>query len=106
MVAGVGIMVAERWVDNVIEVRRVSGRLLILRVTIGKSVMNLVSAYAPQVNRDMEEKEAFLALLGKTLSGISGNEKVMVFGDFNCPLVLVLGVLKVCMVDTVLESEM
>jgi hypothetical protein len=77
-------MVAERWVDNVIEVRRVSGRLLILRVTIGKSVMNLVSAYAPQVNRDMEEKEAFLALLGKTLSGISGNEKVMVGGDFNC----------------------
>ena len=29
VVAGFGVMVAERWVDNVIEVCRVSGRLLI-----------------------------------------------------------------------------
>ena len=82
--AGVGMLVAERWIDKVIEVRRLSERLIVVRVTVGKSVLNLVSVYAPQRGREMEEKENFLALLGKTLSGIRDNERVIVGGDFNC----------------------
>ena len=64
MAAGVGILVAERWIKYVLEVRRVSERLMVLRVMVGKSVLNLVSAYAPQVGRLMEEKEEFLVQLG------------------------------------------
>jgi exonuclease III len=45
--SGVGVMVAERWLDNVIEVKRVNERLMALRVIVGKSVLNLVSVYAP-----------------------------------------------------------
>jgi exonuclease III len=50
-VSGVGVVVAEKYVDKVVEVRRVSDRLLVLRVVVGKSVWNVVSAYAPQSGR-------------------------------------------------------
>jgi hypothetical protein len=83
-VSGVGILVAERWIESVIEVRRVSQRLLVVRVAIGSSVLNVVCAYAPQVGRSYEEKEEFLVMFGKTLDGISEMERMVVGGDFNC----------------------
>ena len=83
-VSGVGVLVAERWIESVLEVRRISERLIVVRVVVGKSVLNLVCAYAPQVGIAMEVKEEFLTLLGKTLSGINGKERLIVCGDFNC----------------------
>ena len=41
--AGVGILVAEKWIEKVIEVKRISERIIVLRVTVGKSVVNIVS---------------------------------------------------------------
>ena len=51
--AGVGILGAEKWIEKVIEVKRISERIMVLRlrVTVGKSVLNIVSVYAPQVGR-------------------------------------------------------
>ena len=45
--AGVGILVAEKWIDKVIEVKRVNERIILVRIVVGKCVVNLVSAYAP-----------------------------------------------------------
>jgi len=81
--AGVGIFVAEEFITKVVEVKRVSDRILVLRVTVGKTVLNLISAYAPQVRRPNEEKEDFWVLMGKTLSAISDNERLVVCGDMN-----------------------
>ena len=47
-----------------------------LRVTVGKSVLNIVSVYAPQVGRSTEEKEEFYGVLGKVLSETSTNESL------------------------------
>ena len=80
---GVGMLVADRWVEKVLEVRRMSERLFVLRVIVGSSVLNLISVYAPQVGRPMEEKEEFLALLGKVVSDIDDDESLLICGDFN-----------------------
>ena len=77
-VAGVGVLVAERWVGSVIEVKRVSERIIAIRVTVGKSVVNIISVYMPQVGRSMQDKEDCYSLLAKTLAGMSG-EKLFVF---------------------------
>ena len=53
--AGVGFLVAVRWVQKVLEVKCVSAQLMLLRVIVGKSVLNLVSVYAPQAGRSMED---------------------------------------------------
>ena len=82
-ISGVGVLVAESWVEKVLEVKRVSERLMVVRVIIGKSVLNLVSVYAPQVGRAMEEKEEFFISLGKILSSIGAGEHLIVCGDMN-----------------------
>jgi len=56
---------------------------MVLRVRVGKSVLNLVSVYAPQVGRSMEEKEEFFISLGTVLSAISDGEHLVVCGDMN-----------------------
>ena len=55
--AGVGILVEQRWIEKVLEVKRISERIITLRVIVGKTVLNLISVYAPQVGRELEEKE-------------------------------------------------
>jgi len=83
--AGVGLMVADRWVDSVLEVKRVNDRILVVRVNAGKWVLNVFSVYAPQVGRPMEEKEEFYMVLGKTINdlGSRSGEIAVVCGDFN-----------------------
>ena len=57
---GVGLLVAERWIEKVLEVRRVSERLMVVRVIVGRTVLNLISAYAPQAGRPLPEKGRIL----------------------------------------------
>ena len=80
---GAFILVAERWIDSVVEVRQMSEHVMVLRLAIGKSVLNIVSVYAPQVGRAIEEKGEFYILLEKVLKDVGENEKLIVCGDMN-----------------------
>ena len=44
---GVGMLVADRWIEKVLDVKRVSERLMVVRAIMGRSVLNLISVYAP-----------------------------------------------------------
>ena len=46
--AGVRILVAEKWIEKVIEVKRISERIVVLGVTVCKGVLNIISVFAPQ----------------------------------------------------------
>ena len=48
-VYGVGVMFSEEFVDSVVSVTRVSERLMMVRIVIGKLFVNVISGYAPQV---------------------------------------------------------
>ena len=54
--SGVGIAIAERWIDNVVCVNRISERLMHLKVVVGQQPFNIVTAYAPQVGREERER--------------------------------------------------
>ena len=56
---GIGIVVREELVESVLEVRKVSDRLMAMKLEVKGSILNIVSAYAPQVNNSMEEKNDF-----------------------------------------------
>src|SRR5437867_2155842 len=61
--AGVGVLVAGKWVENVIDIKKLSERIMLIRVSIGMNIMNVISGYAPQVGRAMVDKEeSWLAL--------------------------------------------
>src|SRR5206468_9833982 len=81
--AGVGVLVEEKWEENVVEVKRLSDRLMLIRVSIGKNILNVISGYAPQVGRLIEEKEEFLLSLSKMVDEIGQEEFVVIGGDMN-----------------------
>ena len=56
---GIGIVVKEELAESVLEVKRVSDRLMAMKLEVKGSILNTVSAYAPQVNNSMEEKNDF-----------------------------------------------
>lgn len=81
--AGVGILVSDKWTEKVLEVKRISERIMLLRVIVGKSVINIVSVYAPQSGLAMEEKEEFYISLGRVLSLVDVKERLIICGDMN-----------------------
>src|SRR6476469_8898974 len=76
-------MMERRCVDNVIGVERVSERVMVVKVTVGKVILCVVSVYGPQMGRLMEEKEGFYVELGGVVDGFGEQEVVMVCGDLN-----------------------
>ena len=46
---GVGIILKERFINSVLEVRRVSDRAMCMKLEIEGVLFNVISAYAPQV---------------------------------------------------------
>src|SRR6478735_648249 len=81
--AGVGVLVAERWLEKMIEVKRVSDRIIVVRLLLGKSILNLISVYAPQVGRSNLEKEEFWTTLTMIVSSVKGDEEIFLGGDMN-----------------------
>ena len=45
--AGVGVFIAERWIDSAVNVVRVNEWITYVKLVIGKHIVNIVSAYAP-----------------------------------------------------------
>ena len=43
------VLVAEKLESSVIEINRVNVRLKVIKVKVGKRIMNVLSVYAPQV---------------------------------------------------------
>ena len=74
---------ADRWIEKVLDVKRVSERFMVVRVIVGRSVLNLISIYAPQTGWSKVVKEEFLAMLGEVVSGIDSGERPLICGDLN-----------------------
>ena len=56
---GVGIFVAEKWVDSVVSVDRRSERVMILKLVIDSGLLNILTVYAPHTGKPEDEKEKF-----------------------------------------------
>ena len=56
---GIGIVVREELAESVLEMKRVSDRLMTMKLEIKDSILNIVSAYAPQVNNTWRRKMIF-----------------------------------------------
>ena len=52
---GIEIVLREKLAESVLEVKRVSDRLMAMKLEVKGSILNIVSAYAPQVNNSMEK---------------------------------------------------
>ncbi|XP_074293908.1 uncharacterized protein LOC141621099 [Silene latifolia] len=56
---GVGIVIDNDYIDDVLEVSRKSDRIISIKLIIGDEVPTVISAYAPQVGLDASSRRAF-----------------------------------------------
>ncbi|KAK3561046.1 hypothetical protein QTP86_026392, partial [Hemibagrus guttatus] len=80
---GVGVVLKEEFVRNVLEGKRVSDTVMSLKLEIEGVMLNVVSGYAPQVGCELEEKERFWSELDEVMESIPTGERVVIGADFN-----------------------
>ncbi|KAK3571765.1 hypothetical protein QTP86_018713, partial [Hemibagrus guttatus] len=80
---GVGVVLKEEFVRNVLEVKRVSDMVMSLKLEIEGVMLNVVSGYAPQAGCELEEKERFWGELDEVMESIPTGERVVIGADFN-----------------------
>ena len=78
---GVGLMVKHDLVESVMEVRRVSARIISIDIVVNEKVVTVISVYVPQSGRSEEEKEKFYKDLTAEVQSRHGI--CFVLGDFN-----------------------
>ena len=69
-------MLREELAESVLEVKRVSDRLMAMKLEVNGSILNIVSAYAPQINYSMEEKKEFWEDLEGLIESISKEGRI------------------------------
>ena len=82
---GVGIFVADKWVDSVVSVETHSERVMILTMVINGllNVLINITVYAPHTGKRENEKERFWNVLFHLVSCIPPNEMIVLAGDMN-----------------------
>ena len=78
---GIGILVAEKWIEKVISVDRTSSRQMSLRLLIGRKILYILSSYAPQAGLSEYEKDTFFFNLLNCISIVP--TELLVCGDLN-----------------------
>ncbi|MCJ8736302.1 hypothetical protein PDJAM_G00258210 [Pangasius djambal] len=73
----------DEFVRNVLEVKRVSDRVMSLKLEIEGVMLNVVSGYAPHVGCELEEKERLWSELDEVIESIPTGERVVIGADFN-----------------------
>ena len=71
-----GVFIAGRWIDSVVNVVRVNERIMYVKLVNGKQIVNIVSAYAPQMGLSAEEKDDLCDSFIIVLSGIPKQESI------------------------------
>ena len=69
--------------ESVLKVKRVSDRLMAMKLEVKGSILNIVSAYAPQVINSMEEKNDFWEELDVLVESVSKQERIVFGADLN-----------------------
>ena len=80
---GVGIILKKEHVDRVVELWRLTDRIICLKMELNGVMLNVISAYAPQVGCIREEKKTFWLDLDETVEKIPRNERIVVGADLN-----------------------
>ena len=81
--AGVGVLVAEEWIEKWFEVQRISDRIILVKLIVGQGVVTFLSVYAPQSGLSDEVKDLFFDQLCAVTARIPASEFLIPYGDWN-----------------------
>ena len=81
--SGVGVLLAEKWVDKLYDIKRLSDRIMLIKLLVGEAVLKVLSVYAPQTGLEESTKDAFYDSLQTVISELPDKEIVIPCGDWN-----------------------
>ena len=76
-------MLKKEHVDRLVEIWRITDKITCLKMELDGVMLNVISAYAPQVGCIREEKETFWLDLDETVKKIPRNERIVMGADLN-----------------------
>ena len=76
-------MIDRSFKDEVVDVRRRGDRIILVRIVVGDSAVNVISAYASQVGLSESTKKQFWEDLDSMVSTMPVSEKLLIGGDIN-----------------------
>ena len=79
---GVRILLAEKWVGAIFDVKCVSDGFMLIKFVAGKSIVSVLSVYALQTGLDDSVKDLFYENLQWTLTKIGASETLFVCDKF------------------------
>ena len=80
---GVAIMLSKSIREAIVQVSRKSERVMSVKLSQGDSNLTVISAYAPQVGCEGDEKDQVWEELDQEVNSVPLNEKVIVGGGLN-----------------------
>ncbi|KAL4181484.1 hypothetical protein AMTRI_Chr12g237520 [Amborella trichopoda] len=79
----VGIIVDKDLKDKVVSVKRIGDRLLLIELVLGEEIINIISAYTPQIGLDDRIKRQFWEDIDGIAQDIPNREMTFLGGDLN-----------------------
>jgi exonuclease III len=80
---GIGILIDKSLKNGVVAVRRQGDRIIMIKLIFGDLVLNVISAYTPQVGLSDDVKRRFWEDLEYMVRGVPNSEKLFIGGDLN-----------------------
>ena len=80
---GVGIIVDKDLKEKVVDVKRIGDRIIAIKLVLEKEIINIISAYAPQIGLDETTKKQFWENMDGLVQGIPESERIFIGGDLN-----------------------
>ena len=82
--SGIAIILEKKWQDKIIEIKRTSDRLMLMKLASEGCVWNIISAYAPQAGCTTAEKEEFYkSLVVEQMVTSVPNKEIVIGADLN-----------------------
>ena len=80
---GVAVILEREWHDTILKVEIISDRIINVKLANGNSILNVISAYAPQVGCPHEEKSQLYEHLEQIMRNIKPGEEILIGADLN-----------------------
>ena len=80
---GIWIILSKEWQDKILEIKRISDRLMTMKLVSGNTMLNIISVYAPQVGCSQQDKYQFYENLESEMRRIPLHEELIIGGDLN-----------------------
>ena len=76
------MVIKAKWSESVSSISRVKSCIMMLKIIMEKTLVNVTCAYAPQVRLSNQDKDAFFKQLLTRISSVEDSKIHIIFGDF------------------------